>query len=59
MQTNQKGELEKLIQRRDKLRIMLRNHFSLCIKARNYKELDATVKELDEIRHKISQLKSR
>ena len=57
MQANQKGELEKLTQRREELRIKLRNHFALCIKGRNYKELEATVKELDELRQKISLLK--
>lgn len=59
MQTNQKDELEKLIQRREEFRVKLRRHFTLCIKARNYKELEATVKELDELRNKISLLKMR
>ena len=50
-------ELKKMMQRREELRIKLRSHFSLCIKERNYKELEAIVKELDELRHKISVLK--
>jgi hypothetical protein len=59
MQMNQKSELKKLTRRREELRHKLRDHFSLPISARNYKEFESVVDELDEVRRKVCLLKAK
>ena len=48
-----KQGLKKLFKRREELRYKLKDHFCLPMGARNYKEFELVVTELDEIRKKI------
>ena len=53
------SRLRKLTKRRDELRLKLRDHFTLAINERNYKEFEMVVDELDEVRRKIQQINER
>lgn len=53
------NELRKLVKRRDVLRDKLRDHFSLPISQRNYREFELVVDELEELRKRIHSINTK
>ena len=56
-QINQKSELRRLVERREALRLKLKDHFCVPVSQRNYKEFELIVDELDELRRRIRDLR--
>ena len=55
---NNRSRLLKLTRKRNKLRIKLREHFSLPVSQRNYKDFEIVVDALDDVRKKIHELQT-
>lgn len=48
-----------LVRRRQELRDKLKDHFCLPVSQRNYKDFERVVDELDDVRKKIQELKTK
>ena len=59
LQMNIESKIKRLVRRREQLRLKLKDHFSLPVLERNYREFERVIDELDEVRADILKLKGK